>query len=128
MEFPRPWSSGILRRENMRRRAWLCLAAASLAVTLVRAESRPRYGGLLRVAVRERLLTYEPVAGSALDDATTLRRQIALLVFDRLTRLDAHGAAQPALATSWEHDADLRRWVFHLRPAVRLHDGAALTA
>jgi peptide/nickel transport system substrate-binding protein len=49
------------------------------------------------------------------------------LVFDRLTRLDAHGIPQPALALSWQHDAESKRWQFRVREGVRFSDGTLLT-
>jgi peptide/nickel transport system substrate-binding protein len=50
------------------------------------------------------------------------------LAFEALVRLDASGAPQPWLATSWQHDASARRWQFTLRPRVKLHDGSQFTA
>jgi hypothetical protein len=109
----------------MKRRVWLWLAAASL-LTAAHAATRPRYGGVLRVAVRESLSSYEPAAPA--DQNTVLRAQLAELVFDRLVELDARGEPQPGLATSWQPDADFRRWQFHLRSGVTAHDGSVLTA
>ncbi len=111
----------------MRRRVCLYLAVASLLAPALHAATRPRYGGTLRIAVRESLISYEPISPDALDPAAGLRQQLALLIFDRLTRLDARGDPQPALATSWEHDPDFRRWSFHLRRGVVAHDGSPLT-
>src|SRR4029077_485209 len=47
-----------------------------------------------------------------------------------LTQFDADGRLLPALADRWTagHDASGRRDVFHLRPGVKFHDGAPLTA
>jgi peptide/nickel transport system substrate-binding protein len=53
--------------------------------------------------------------------------RIASLVFDRLIKLDEHGTPQPALATSWQHDAQSKRWQFSLRKGVKFSDGSALT-
>ena len=49
------------------------------------------------------------------------------LVFDRLVRLDEHGTLQPALAISWQHDAQSKRWQFRLRDGVKFSDGSPLT-
>lgn len=86
------------------------------------AARRPRYGGTLRVEMR--------AAISALDPAETgeATARLAPLVFDRLVRIDRHGQPRPALAVSWSHDAEHRRWQFRLRPGVRFHDGSPLTA
>src|SRR2546425_4737202 len=50
------------------------------------------------------------------------------LLFDRLIQLDERGQPRPALAMSWEHDAQKKRWQFRLRPMVKFHDGSALDA
>ncbi|MDQ1034378.1 peptide/nickel transport system substrate-binding protein [Streptomyces sp. V3I8] len=55
-------------------------------------------------------------------DATLLSR---LGVTEGLTRLDANGAAAPALAESWSRDND-RSWLFSLRDAT-FQDGAEVT-
>src|SRR5689334_24953164 len=55
-------------------------------------------------------------------DATLLSR---LGVTEGLTRLDANGAAAPALAESWSRDGD-RGWLFTLRDAT-FQDGTDVT-
>ena len=47
-------------------------------------------------------------------------------MFDRLVELDQQGSPQPALAASWQHDPDYRRWLFHLQSGVLLHNGSPL--
>ncbi|ALJ20137.1 ABC transporter substrate-binding protein [Microbacterium sp. No. 7] len=49
-------------------------------------------------------------------------------LFDQLTLLDADGAVQPALATSWEANDDFTEWTYTLRDDVVFHDGSPLTA
>lgn len=49
-------------------------------------------------------------------------------LFDSLTRTDASGALQPAAATSWRADDDLRVWTFRLRRGATFHDGTPVTA
>lgn len=49
-------------------------------------------------------------------------------LFDSLTRMDASGALQPAAATSWRADTDLRVWTFRLRRGATFHDGTPVTA
>jgi ABC-type transport system substrate-binding protein len=80
------------------------------------AATRPRYGGTLRMEMRERMATVEPSA------------RIGSLIFDRLIRFDDNGKPQPALALSWQSDAAQKRWEFRLRPGVKFHDGYPLTA
>jgi peptide/nickel transport system substrate-binding protein len=103
----------------MRRTAWRLLAIASLITSAV-AATRPHYGGTLRVQMKERI--------AALDPAQLSEENLVTLVFDRLVSWDESGQPQPALATSWRHDADFKRWEFQLRPGVKFHDGSPLTA
>ena len=48
-------------------------------------------------------------------------------LYDTLTRWDAALKLQPGLATSWKNVSDTV-WEFALRPGVKFHDGAPLTA
>lgn len=57
-------------------------------------------------------------------DAFALSR---LGVAEGLTRLDANGAAAPALAESWSREKGGRSWVFTLREAA-FQDGGEVTA
>jgi ABC-type transport system substrate-binding protein len=54
-------------------------------------------------------------------------RRLDALLYDHLVRVDEQGQPQPALAVSWQHDAQYRRWSFRLRQGVRFHDGSALS-
>lgn len=51
-----------------------------------------------------------------------------LLLFLPLVRYEGGSEPLPALAESWEHSSDYRRWTFHLRRDVKWHDGAPVTA
>ncbi|HEY1423214.1 MAG TPA: ABC transporter substrate-binding protein [Candidatus Acidoferrum sp.] len=91
----------------------------------MRSETRPQYGGVLRVEARTPSVTLNPrrwKAGSA-DYATNQR--LAELVFDRLVSLDNYGKFQPQLATEWSHDGAAKRWQFTLRQGVKFSDGTA---
>src|SRR5690242_21835428 len=98
----------------MRPTGWLFLVAVSALAFPGRAEAatRPRYGGVLRVEMRERLASPDQSS------------RIAALLFDRLVRIDGEGRPQPALAISWRSDPEEKRWEFHLRPGVKFHDGS----
>ncbi|MGH2360186.1 MAG: ABC transporter substrate-binding protein, partial [bacterium] len=50
------------------------------------------------------------------------------LVFLPLLAENEKGELEGRLAERWEHSPDYREWTFHLRPGVRWHDGAAVTA
>lgn len=79
------------------------------------ARTRPHYGGTLRVETE----------GDPWQRPNGVARN---LVYDGLTRIDANGSVQPALATGWEADSGDHRWEFHLRPGVHFHDGSSLTS
>jgi ABC-type transport system substrate-binding protein len=102
---------------------WIAAASALLALGVVDAARRPRYGGELRVEMRAALRTLDP----ADSDPATLAARARLIpaVFETLIRFDEHGDPQPCLATSWSHDAGRKRWVFTARTNVLLHNGAA---
>jgi peptide/nickel transport system substrate-binding protein len=58
------------------------------------------------------------------------RHRLSLLhaLYEPLVRRGTAGRFEPALATSWEADAEARRWSFTLRSGVRCHDGGPLDA
>ena len=78
----------------MKRLLLLLLAAASLLAAMPSSGAdRPRYGGTLRVQVREAVFSVDPADGK---DSVT-KNKIAALVFDRLTRIDAIALAGAVL-------------------------------
>ena len=82
-------------------------------------ETRSRYGGRLTVEIHDAITFTDPSAWEP---------QLVALVYDSLVKLDERGEPHPALAISWQHDADNKRWEFRLRPGVKFHDGSALNA
>lgn len=50
------------------------------------------------------------------------------LLFDTLIWKDASGRFLPWLARDWQRSTDGMRWHFRLRPGIRWHDGAPLSA
>ena len=72
--------------------------------------------------------TYDPRSLDPAFSTDVPTGEMATLVYDGLTRFDPHGAVLPALADRWTAERDGRRFVFHLRPGVRFHDGSPLTA
>ncbi len=108
----------------MKRCSSLLLAASSLLWSGVAsmpalAESRPHYGGTLRLAVKEAPQTLDPAASG-------VPIGLSRLVFETLVALDDRGRPQPLLATSWQSDPGSQRWRFFLRAGVGFHDGAPL--
>ena len=62
--------------------------------------------------------------------AVNLNTNVTLLhqVYEPLVLRTADGKLQPGLATAWKISADPTVWEFKLRPGVKFHDGATLSA
>src|ERR1700674_5892996 len=121
MESPSKWP-----QENMRRSLLALVAISSLVLAAVPspASSRPRYGGTVRVLLRHKITSLDPLQES--DDHAT-RDRVASLIYETLTTIDAQGRTRPKLATSWQADSTRRVWQFNLR-AANFHDGSPVTA
>jgi ABC-type transport system substrate-binding protein len=107
----------------------LALSSTLLAAAVcTQAATSPRYGGTLRVELRQSSINFDPRAWQpdAADSATN--EKLAALVFDRLVALDNYGRVQPQLATEWSHDPTFKRWQFTIRAGVKFSDGSVLTA
>ena len=103
----------------MKRVALLLLAAIS--AVLAAGETRPHYGGTLRVAMLSAPGTLSmPGAEDPLSYWDMAR--VLSLVGDTLVRVDAEDGRYPALAVEWQRDESGRHWQFLLRP-VKFHDG-----
>ena len=115
----------------MRRFAWQWLVISSFlwAELSAVAETRPQYGGTLRVAIHLTLTSLDPADSMAPDSIA--RRNITSLIFETLTTTDDTGRVRPGLATAWQESAvgqpKTQRWEFHLRRGVKFHDGTALS-
>ena len=109
----------------MRRSACLLFAATSLLLALhpAAAATRPRYGGMLRVELSAAPTSLDPGQTAF---PTSTQEQLATLMFDRLVELDQQARPQPALAASWQHDPDYRRWLLRLQSGVLLHNRSPL--
>src|SRR4029077_18864815 len=113
-----PWTSQRL----------LCAALMSLtsmiALTKASAETRPHYGGTLRVMLQSTPNALDLPANATpaayWDNARTLS-----LIGDTLVTLNAQCRPQPALAVAWQSDPSARHWQFTLRRGVKFHDGSA---
>jgi peptide/nickel transport system substrate-binding protein len=110
----------------MRRIAYLFLAAISL-LSAAFGETRPRYGGTLRVMLQSAPEILDLPTSAAPSDYWDAARSLSL-IGDTLVKLDAQDHAQPALALEWQNDASFRRWQFTLRRGVRFHDGSAASS
>ena len=75
----------------------------------------------------ERIATIDPRQWPSAPGKAAAAERVDSLVFDRLVRVDERGTLQPALAISWQHDAQSKRWQFRLRDGVKFSDGTPLT-
>jgi len=121
----------------MRRFDWRWLVVSSLLLAFsASAETRPQYGGTLRVAMRAAPASLDPADGSQADSFSGYsfsgtgfaRRSVMMLMFDTLVAIDNNARIQPSLALSWESAPGFRRWQVHLRHGVKFDDGTPLTA
>jgi peptide/nickel transport system substrate-binding protein len=116
----------------MRHSAYRSFAAISFLATAASlgAATRPAYGNALRVEIRAAVRTLDPsewpadASGSQAEFSAGER--LAKLVFERLVVLDENAMPRPSLALSWKSEGKAR-WLFRLRPGVKLHDGSPLT-
>ncbi len=106
--------------------ALLALGAAAAAPNAA-ASTRPQRGGTLRVQISEHITAIDPRQWPSAPAQAAAAERVDSLVFDRLVRLDEHGTIQPALAISWQHDAQAKRWQFRMRDGVKFSDGSPLT-
>jgi len=111
----------------MKLSGWQLLVASSLFLAVVAgAETRPQYGGTLRVAVQIAPVSLDPADRGAAD--TISRHNLTWLMFDTLVTIDSAGSVRPALAATWQSEPGDQRWQFTLRHDVKFHDGTPLTA
>jgi ABC-type transport system substrate-binding protein len=95
-----------------------------LLAALAHGESRPRYGGTVKVLLHDRLTSIDPLSE---EEHPAARDRLAALVFETLTSIDPEGRARPGLASWWRADSAKKSWQFRLRLA-NFHDGSVLTA
>jgi ABC-type transport system substrate-binding protein len=101
------------------------LAAISLA-TAATASHRPHYGGTLRVLIQEAPTSLDPADPT--QSGMLAAHGLSRLIFESLINVDAHGQAQPALASAWQANPGYQRWQFSMRQGVTFRDGTAMSA
>lgn len=119
----------------MRRFGWQWLVSSSLLLLglVAAAETRPQYGGTLRIAMHAAFTSLDPADNSQSDSFA--RRNVTLLIFETLVNTDDRGRTLPALAASWQtyppnqggNQKGVQRWEFRLRQDVKFHDGTPLS-
>src|SRR5258707_9388149 len=103
-----------------------CAALMTLVVALTNAtaETRPHYGGTLRVMMQSAPNALDLPANATPAEYLDIARTLSL-IGDTLVKLDALGRPQPALAVAWQSDPSARHWQLTLRRGVKFHDGSA---
>jgi len=81
-------------------------------------------GGVLRLATQSPSAAVNPLTVSDAGGLCMLAQTGEFLTFDDNQKL----ALQPMLATSWKPSGGGKVWTFTLRPGVKFHNGAPLTA
>jgi len=104
----------------------LVVLVASAAALKAAPSAWPQMGGTLRVQMSKRVATIDPRQWPTVSAEEAVAERVDSLVFDRLVILDERGTIQPALAISWQHDAQSKRWQFRLRDGVKFTDGSPL--
>lgn len=77
---------------------------------------------------KETTLVYGSHDYTRINPAMDEHGEINLLIFSGLTAHNGQNEVVPALAESWDFDAESCTYTFHLRPNLKWHDGEALTA
>jgi peptide/nickel transport system substrate-binding protein len=104
---------------------WLAASSLLLAALVANGETRPLYGGTLRIEMRAVPSSLDPADGNLPDSFG--RRNFTSLIFDTLVTFDDAGRINPALAVSWQA-AGNQQWRFRIRINVKFHDGTVLTS
>lgn len=110
---------------------WLVVSSMMVGALAADAETRPQYGGVLRIAMRAAPTSLDPAdvdLPSNLQSDSFARRSVTMLMFDTLVTSNANARVQPSLAISWQASQGERRWQFRIRQGVKFHDGTPLSA
>jgi peptide/nickel transport system substrate-binding protein len=113
---------------------WFVVSSMMVAGLAAGAETRPQYGGVLRVALRAAPASLDPadvsqnVSQDGAQADSLARRSLTMLMFDTLVTVDDNERIQPSLATAWQAVPGSQRWQFRMRRGVKFHDGTPLTA
>lgn len=103
---------------------WLAISSLLLGGRAASAETRPHYGGTLRVMTRATLSSLDP--GDTTQPDSFARRTVLSLLFDTLVTTDQSGRPVGSLAQSWQEARGNQGLQFRLRPGVRFQDGTPL--
>lgn len=108
----------------MKTRLLVALSAAVLSCAAWGAPpSTPTTAKVLRFVPQLDLKVLDPIFTTSY-----VTRNFAHLVYDTLFAIDAKGAVQPQMVEKYSVSKDGLRWSFTLRPGLKFHDGAPVTA
>ena len=112
---------------------WRLLVVSSMMIGALAAmaETRPKYGGVLHVAMRASPTSLDPADLDAARNGqqdSFAQRGLTMLMFDTLVATDEREHIEPRLATSWQASPGNQRWQFRIRRGVMFHDGTPLSA
>ncbi len=113
----------LTRRLSRRRLLGSGVAAGLFAGAAAFADSPPKQGGALRLALTHFGPTDWDLAGA---HGTYLAAVMPGAIHDTLTEVTATGALVGELAERWDSSPDAQSWTFHLRPNAVFSDGHAL--
>ena len=118
---------GSLPRHGLRHGLATTLTALAIGMVIgATAETRPHYGGTLRVMLQSTPNALAIPADATPSDYWDMARTLSL-IGDTLVKIDALGRPQPGLAVSWLSDPVARHWQFKLLSGVKFHDGSTAT-
>jgi peptide/nickel transport system substrate-binding protein len=99
------------------------LAAATLALPWTARPAHAHAQAPVNAVLESEVVILDPHATTA-----AITRTFATHVFDTLFAMDGQGAIRPQMVEAWERSRDGLLWEFRLRPGLRWHDGAPVTA
>lgn len=98
--------------------------SASTSSSSTSSAGKPVRGGTLTWAYTSPIMKLDPVWSEALVDETVIVQMLEALARANPT---ANGI-EPAIAEKWEVSADGLTYTYHIRPNIKFHNGAAVTA
>ena len=120
----------VTRRDFNQRLLALGLSGASVGSIMTAAideaaAATPKRGGRLRLATGSatQTETMDPAKAVTAEDVGRV-----IGIGNRLVDRHREGRLEPALAVSWQPNADASRWTFELRKGVEFHNGKTFTA
>src|SRR6478752_219112 len=118
------------KQSTVKRMKWL-LAATAAAAVIALAGCSPTGSAPAKTATDHTFVVGIPANPAQFNLGVTNESSATFVgrsIFDPLVNLDTDYEVQPALAESWESNADSTRFTLHLRHGVKWHDGEDFTS